>query len=421
MSVGVHQDVEVKAKAAPQRSVFVLQCGVVGNVPSGGDRLILELVRRWPASLGQVTFVTTTEGATQLQQLGISNPKLHILPSFRFLGGKSAAAIALAYLMRGVAAARALNRLVRRARKSGEVPLVLSTSTFIPDLFGSASARAAGAKWLQSWQLIIPAPWSGYRQHGPDATRQIATAVRTSLSFLSDRVGLALARRFASQLVVPTEVMAEEAKAIGFSRSQIRLLSYGIDLDEVETAVRAREHLSREYDAAFIGRFHPQKGLDDLLLVWAQVRAVNASAKLVVIGGGDGPAASRFKAAIAASDSGITMLGVLTGPEKLQALARSKMLIFPSHHESWGHVVLEAMAVGLPVAGYDLPSSREVFGDTMVRVPVGDVNALSSSILRLLNDSKLRLSLIERGRLFAAGKEWGCTSEAFFRSLAAEA
>src|SRR5712691_8660292 len=63
-------------------AVLVLQCAVIGDVPSGGDRLILELVRRLPAEFGEVTFLTTPEGVSQLRQLGLNNLKLEVVPAF---------------------------------------------------------------------------------------------------------------------------------------------------------------------------------------------------------------------------------------------------------------------------------------------------------------------------------------------------
>ncbi len=419
---------ENAARPSPiANATLVVQCAVIGDVPSGGDRLILELVRRLPAEFGEVTFLTTPEGASQLRQSGISNAKLALVPSFRLLGGSSSPVLALAYVLRGVAAAKAAYSLVRNVRKASMMPVAVSTSSFVPDLLGVLAARAAGARWVQSWQLVIPSPWVGFAlrpaKSGSDATvhlnMSLRTRIRSGLSYVSERLTLMAARRWSERLMVPTAAMASDATAMGFLPRQVMVVSYGIDLKEVRSAISGLTNDAAQYDAIFVGRFHQQKGLEDLLAAWTLIRAEKPCAKLAVVGGGSGPAALRFRSELGRSrGAGVISLGILTGYEKFQALARAKVFIFPSHHESWGHVVLEAMAVGLPVVGYDIPSSREVFGDAMVRVPLGDTPALAAAVLRLLDDSDSRERFSGRGRHLADGKDWNCTAQTFFRSLA---
>jgi glycosyltransferase involved in cell wall biosynthesis len=87
-------------------------------------------------------------------------------------------------------------------------------------------------------------------------------------------------------------------------------------------------------------------------------------------------------------------------------MSSAKLLLFPSHHESWGLVALEAMAAGLPVVGYDLPSSREAFGDAMLSVPMFDVEAFADAVVRLLEDDALRDRYRKRGLEVATEHDW---------------
>ena len=146
--------------------------------------------------------------------------------------------------------------------------------------------------------------------------------------------------------------------------------------------------------------------------------AERPSARLAVIGDGTGPEAARFKAQIrASSDGSVALIGSLTGPEKYAWMSRARTFIFPSHYESWGLVVLEAMASGVPVVGYDLPSSREAFGDAMLTVPLGDRAALAAAVIRLLESDSLRLEFARRGRQLAARYEWNQITDKLVASL----
>jgi phosphatidylinositol alpha-mannosyltransferase len=82
-------------------------------------------------------------------------------------------------------------------------------------------------------------------------------------------------------------------------------------------------------------------------------------------------------------------------------------------------VVLEAMAVGLPVIGYDLPSSREVFGDIMIRVPYGHAEAFAQAILQLLEDDAKRREYAFSGRQLALSRDWNPIAQTFFEQVQA--
>jgi len=56
------------------------------------------------------------------------------------------------------------------------------------------------------------------------------------------------------------------------------------------------------------------------------------------------------------------------------------VFVFPSHEEGYGIAVAEAIAAGKPVVACDLPHYREVFADSLITFPVGDVNALTKRL-----------------------------------------
>ncbi len=82
-------------------------------------------------------------------------------------------------------------------------------------------------------------------------------------------------------------------------------------------------------------------------------------------------------------------------------------LVYPSLYEGFGRPPLEAMACGCPVVATSAASLPEVVGDAGLLVPPGDEEALSAAMERVLTDTELRRTLVERGRKQAEAFSWG--------------
>jgi glycosyltransferase involved in cell wall biosynthesis len=213
--------------------------------------------------------------------------------------------------------------------------------------------------------------------------------------------------------------MAAEASKRGFRPDQIHVANYGIDRTEVARGIaRGATAWSDHCDALFIGQFRAQKGLDDLITIWRRVQERLPSARLAVIGDGSGLTADRFKDQTKQfNNQTVSLLGVISGPDKYAALSGSKIFLFPSHHESWGLVALEAMAAGVPVIGYDIPSSREAFGDAMLSVPAYDIDAFANAVVRCLTNPATRETYRQRGLQRASRYDWDTIATNFAKSV----
>lgn len=145
----------------------------------------------------------------------------------------------------------------------------------------------------------------------------------------------------------------------------------------------------------FIGRHEERKGLAVLLDSMAQLPA---SARVWV--GGVGPQTEQLRARHGA-DPRISWLGRLSDSEVASRLAAADVFCAPSlGGESFGVVLLEAMAAGATVVASALDGYRNVATDGVdaVLVPPGDTEALGDALLRVVSDNGLRQRLVAAGQ-----------------------
>jgi len=146
-----------------------------------------------------------------------------------------------------------------------------------------------------------------------------------------------------------------------------------------------------------ISNFRPVKRIPDIIAAFAKVRE-QVKAKLVLAG--DGP--MRSNAELQARELGlqgeVRFLGKQTG--LIDLLSVSDVYMLPSNKESFGLSALEAMSCEMPVVGYDVGGLPEVVihGESGFLHPVGDIDGMTASVLRLLKDTDLRKTMGQAGR-----------------------
>jgi phosphatidylinositol alpha-mannosyltransferase len=148
----------------------------------------------------------------------------------------------------------------------------------------------------------------------------------------------------------------------------------------------------------FVGRHEPRKGLAVLLEAMA---SMPAGVRLWV--GSDGPETETLRTTFA-GDNRIEWLGRLTEDEKASRLRGADVFCAPSlRGESFGVVLLEAMAAQTPIVAADIAGYRNAArnGVEGLLVPPGDPVALAEGLCRVLDDSRLASELVAAGELRA--------------------
>lgn len=157
----------------------------------------------------------------------------------------------------------------------------------------------------------------------------------------------------------------------------------------------------------FVGRFYRRKGLPILLAAMRRVRDRIPAARLLVVG--DGPHAPEYRHLARPLGDAVQFLGELSVDDLPRAYRSADVFVAPStDRESFGVIHLEAMASATPIIASDIEGYRELLdpGREALLFPNRDVAALADTIVRVLEDERLRRSMASAGRAKAERYAW---------------
>jgi phosphatidylinositol alpha-mannosyltransferase len=202
-----------------------------------------------------------------------------------------------------------------------------------------------------------------------------------------------MAGRISTRCAVSEDARTMARRALG---GEYELLHNGI---EIERFSKATPWPTTGPTIFFVGRHEPRKGLAVLLEALGRLPA---DVHLWV--GGDGPETEALQEQWG-HDRRIQWLGRLNDDQVARRLRGADVFCAPSlHGESFGVVLLEAMAAQTPIVASDLPGYRNVAraGQDGLLVPPGDAKALADALVDVLEHPTMAESLVASGECRAA-------------------
>jgi glycosyltransferase involved in cell wall biosynthesis len=198
------------------------------------------------------------------------------------------------------------------------------------------------------------------------------------------------------RFVALNQAIVRDLFACGVDRDRIVRIPNGVDPSP--DGVKTTYDLHSPVRLVFVGRLHEQKGVDTLLRSLSELgrRRDDLPISLQVLG--DGPERAKLAelaARLGVSDD-VTFLG--SGTDAGSLLRRSDIFVLPSRAEGLSNALLEAMALGLPVVASNIPGNEEVVDHLSngVLFSVDDASSLASALIRVLEDSELRVAIGQR-------------------------
>jgi phosphatidylinositol alpha-mannosyltransferase len=205
--------------------------------------------------------------------------------------------------------------------------------------------------------------------------------------------------------------IAVSRAAAGFatrvSSGRVEVIPNGLDVERFANPAATAAGLLSGRRLLWASRLDPQKGFPIALRAFARLKREFPDLSLVVAGDGrDRGAVHMLRPDDAAR---VVMLGAVPNVDLPPYHAAADVFIAPATgHESFGYILVEAMAAGVPVVASDIPGYREVVRDGVngLLVPPNDPDALASSIRRILLEPGLAARLADAGRTRAQEFSW---------------
>ncbi len=272
---------------------------------------------------------------------------------------------------------------------------------FQPDMIHLFSPFSLGFMGMAAGNLLKIPVIANYQTDLPAYARSygygyFSAAVRELLRYIHNGCHLTLA---------PSCATMQELTSWGFRR--LRLWERGVDVKRFTPARHSktwRERLlagrdSQRLLALYVGRMAKEKHLETLREI-----AREPGIALTLVGGGNYQ--PEIQCLLADTDTHFT--GYLIGDDLANAFAAADVFVFPGPTETFGQVVLEAMASGLPVVVADRGGPQTLVADGVSGFvcPVGDALAFADRVRRLRNDAALRQRMGQAARQSAEQRPW---------------
>lgn len=217
--------------------------------------------------------------------------------------------------------------------------------------------------------------------------------------------GLAIARREADAIIVPSVFTGRELEREGFDPARIHCVPLAVrvpgGLPSAATCNQLRARGVRGPYLLTAGTLEPRKELATVVQAFERVRVRRPELSLVVAG------ARGWLTPRAAGElerPGVVVVGRVSDAELDALYRRAEIVVCASRYEGFGLTVLEALVRGRPVVASAIGAHAELVGDAARLFPVGDAAALAGEVEALLDDpiarGDLRRAAVDRAAGF---------------------
>ncbi len=350
------------------KTIHILANCYWGDGMSGGDRRLIELLRRWTDNNKyELILYTVKKHAIILANEGINNCRIVITDN----KCTEKTGIITAYMKRMISCKKQLKDLV----KTGDY--IYSTTDILPDVYPAYEIRKSKqVKWVTISYHIYE---KFYKRPG--------NIIRNWISCSQQKMAINYGKKRADVYMTTSLLVYDYFKEKGFDMTKVVMTDNAVDTELVETS-----NLDENgYDAVFLARLNNSKGVMELPEIWKRVTKEYPDVRLGIIGKGSEEMLQNMNRKIeeCGCKGKIDILGFLESEKTYSIIKKSKIFLFTSHEEGWGMALAEAQVCGIPVVAYDLPIYSKLFVG-MTLCPLLDVDKMAEGVCKYLGDEELR-------------------------------
>jgi phosphatidylinositol alpha 1,6-mannosyltransferase len=274
-------------------------------------------------------------------------------------------------------------------------------------IFGAYFAREMGVPLAASWHTNIHEyaarrmGWltgrlAGSRGAAIESGVEISTLWATSQLY-----------KLAKVLFAPNDELCQMLKRTTGRRCF--LMQRGVDTECFSPAHRTRETADRTVVLGYVGRLSVEKNVSMLARVERELEAIGLrEVRFLIVGHGSEEAALRRDLKQA------KFAGVLRGQALAEAYANMDVLVFPSHTDTFGNVVLEALASGVPAVVTPDGGPKFIVCDDETGFVTED-EQFAAAVARLIRDRTLLEEMRVKARAYAQGCSWDAVFDRVYR------
>jgi len=381
--------------------------GLVTTGLSGGDRIIIEVIKRWGDSLNVVVYTGMSGHKMYRRYLANAKIDFDLLPTPTSQKSSLVKIIIFEFiaLFEGLLA-------MRRFNPEGKA-VIYSASDFLPDFLPCLLLKRKHRQkivWIATFWLFAPNPLS------KNSPYKGLSRIRNLFYFISQMLVYPLTRKYADMVWVTNEL--DRWRFIDEKRltpEKVITVKGGVD---AKTPSRVPEPKEKTFDAVFIGRFHPQKGVLELIDIWKLVCEQKPDANLAIIGVGDLEGEIKRMVKKYGLERNVVFFGFKNGLEKIKIFKKSKIALYPATLDHWSMAPVEAMSAGLPLISFDLATLRILKPKGVVVVPWLDLEAFANAAIEVINDRVLHERLKQEAIEFAKEWDWDTRAKGLLKDIA---
>ncbi|WP_273128882.1 glycosyltransferase family 4 protein [Metabacillus sp. HB246100] len=214
------------------------------------------------------------------------------------------------------------------------------------------------------------------------------------------------------KIFVPSHTTLDQLKRKGFSN--LRIWGRGVDCTLFQPSYSKEEIMNKysikeKYVLSYVGRLAPEKDIETLMNVTSELpEPIRQQVHWLIVG--DGPSKEDM---VKRARENITFAGYLNGSELAKVYAASDLFVFPSPTETFGNVVLEALASGTPVVGANSGGVKNIIKHDVngILCEPKNVETFTRAITKLLTNETIRNEMQVEARQYALTQTWDCIFE----------